>query len=236
MVHIGMHQGGTGDSAPWVRPILRDLVDDVHIYRPLPMNIVDSRPAYQRLVGAAVHNDLQREIGRKVAASFVNGEASITLINNGHFTWDGDNVLDWDVRWSDIHGDAVVEMLVNAPGIVGDLPMKPKPRLLTPLQKVAAFGRARVVDLLLGVPDNKVDAGTGAHGGTDLHRCCDRSNTERTLTRLNRCAWRRDTQCTITLSLATGERGAGECQGQKPADTAWITLGLQDNMIALSPS
>lgn len=45
MVHIGMHQGGAGDSAPWVRPILWDLVDDVHIYRPLPVIIVDSRPA-----------------------------------------------------------------------------------------------------------------------------------------------------------------------------------------------
>lgn len=156
-----------------------------------------------------MHNNLQCEIGRKVAASFVKGEVSITLINNGHFTWDGDNVVDWDVRWSDVHGDAVVEMLVNAPGIVGDLPMKPKPRLLTPLQKVVAFGKARVVELLMGVPDNKVDAGTGTRGGTDLHRCCGRSNTERTLTRLNRCTWRRDTQCTITLSRCYWRTGRG---------------------------
>ncbi|CEP01261.1 Ankyrin repeat domain-containing protein [Plasmodiophora brassicae] len=139
--------------------------------------IVETRPAFRLLVDAARIYQ-QHKIVLQVAGSLVNGEANIDLINNGVFTCFGENVLGWAVGVLD-HADAAVEMLVNVPGIIADLPMNHGPGLFTPLQQAATYGDARVVELLLGVPGIKVDAGAGTERGTALHMCLDRGTIYR---------------------------------------------------------
>ncbi|SPQ96934.1 unnamed protein product (mitochondrion) [Plasmodiophora brassicae] len=99
--------------------------------------IVKTRPAYKRLVGDA-KTEQQHVIVRQVAEAFVNEEAKIDLVNNGHFKC-GNNVLAWAVGMGD-HADAVVEMLLHVPGIVADLPKNHKPGRPTPLQQAVLNG------------------------------------------------------------------------------------------------
>ncbi|XXQ33561.1 Ankyrin repeat domain-containing protein [Plasmodiophora brassicae] len=133
--------------------------------------IVKTRPAYKRLVGDA-KTEQQHVIVRQVAEAFVNEEAKIDLVNNGHFKC-GNNVLAWAVGMGD-HADAVVEMLLHVPGIVADLPKNHKPGRPTPLQQAVLNGKAVVVEMLLGVPGIEVNAGAGTQLGTALHLCVDR--------------------------------------------------------------